>query len=89
MVTTILTHEVKDYDVWRKAFDDDGGNRSAMGVSVTGVYRGVENPNQITVVTEVPSLEAIKAFMANPDLKAAMEKGGVISAPEVKILNKV
>jgi hypothetical protein len=89
MVTTILTHEVKDYDVWRKAFDGDETNRSNAGFKTHGVYRGVENPNSITIMMDAPSMEAINAFMTNPDLKAAMEKGGVISAPEVKILNKV
>jgi len=27
--------------------------------------------------------------MANPELKAAMEKGGVIGMPDVKILSKI
>ena len=33
--------------------------------------------------------EDFKKFMSNPDLKAAMEKGGVMGKPEVKILNKI
>jgi hypothetical protein len=87
MVTTILTHEVKDFATWKKVFDEDGVNREKMGVKVSGVYQSVENPNMITVITEIPSIEAIKGFMANPDLKAAMEKGGVIGMPEIKILS--
>ena len=43
----------------------------------------------ITMVGEAPSVEAIKNFMANPNLKAAMEQGGVISKPEVKLIRKV
>ena len=89
MVTTILTHEVKDFTTWKKGFDDDATNRSSMGVKVTGVYQSAEKPNVVTVITEVPSMEAIKGFLANPDLKAIMEKAGVIGAPEVHILNKV
>ena len=89
MVTTILTHEVKNFDEWKKGFDGDEGNRTKMGVKATGVYRSHENPNVVTVITEVPSVEAIQAFMANPDLKATMERVGVIGMPEVKILNKV
>jgi hypothetical protein len=34
-------------------------------------------------------VEAIKGFMANPALKEAMEKGGVIGMPDVKILSKI
>jgi len=40
-------------------------------------------------VGEAPSVEAIKTFMANPELKAAMESGGVIGMPDVKILSKL
>jgi hypothetical protein len=89
MVTTILTHEVKDFSEWKKGFDADEANRTGMGVSVTGVYQAADKPNMVTVITQVPSVEAIQGFLANPDLKMIMEKAGVIGAPEVKILNKV
>lgn len=89
MVTTILSHEVKDYATWRVGFDSDEGNRSQMGVKVSGVYQSADNPNMVTIITEVPSVEAIKGFMSNPDLKSNMEKAGVIGMPDVKILNKV
>jgi hypothetical protein len=89
MITTILSHEVKDYNSWKKVFDEDAPNRSKMGVKITGLYKSVDNPKMITIFCEVPSEKAIKDFMANPDLKVAMEKGGVIGMPEVKILNKI
>jgi hypothetical protein len=89
MVTTILTHEVKDFTEWKKGFDSDEGNRSAMGVTIQGVFQDAENPNFVTVLSEVPSMEAIKGFLSNPDMKANMEKAGVIGEPQIKILNKV
>jgi hypothetical protein len=87
MVTTILTHEVKDFSEWKKGFDGDVANRDAMGVNISGVYRAAENPNMVTVIGTVPSLEAVQAFMSNPELKATMEKAGVIGAPEMKVLH--
>ena len=89
MVTTILSHEVKNFDEWKKGFDADAGNRDAMGVKITGVFQGAENPNHVTVISEVPSVEAIKGFLSNPDLKAIMEAAGVVGDPTVSILNKV
>lgn len=89
MVTTILTHEVKDFSDWKKGFDLDETNRSGMGIKVKGLYRSAEHPNMVTVITEVPSVEAIKGFLANPELKATMEKAGVVGMPEVKILHEV
>lgn len=88
MVTAILTHEVKNFSDWKKGFDSDSANRSQMGVSITGVYQGVDNPNMVTVISEVPSAEAIKGFLASPDMKSSLEKAGVIGQPQVLILNK-
>jgi quinol monooxygenase YgiN len=89
MITVILSHEVKDYSTWRKVYDEDEINRSKAGINLTGVFESIDNPNMITMVGEAPSVEAIKNFMANPNLKAAMEQGGVISKPEVKLIRKV
>ena len=89
MISVILSHEVKNYSNWRKVYDEDEKNRSKAGLNLTGVYQSIDNPNMITLIGEAPSVEALKKFMANPDLKAAMEKGGVVGMPEVKILHKL
>jgi hypothetical protein len=67
----------------------DEANRSKAGFHATGEYQSVNNPNIVTIIGEAPSVEAITSFMANPALKAAMELGGVIGMPDVKILSKV
>ena len=89
MVTVIISHEIKDYSDWKKVFDEDEKNRLKAGFKSTGLYHAADNPKKITIVGEAPSVEAIKGFMANPELKETMEKGGVISMPEVQILSKI
>ncbi len=89
MITVILTHEVKNFSEWKIVFDADEGNRIKGGLLVTGLYQSADNPNMVTITGECPSAEALADFMSNPLLKEAMEKGGVIGIPEVKILNKV
>jgi len=86
MVTVIISHECKNYSDWRKVFDADEGNRLKAGFKSTGVYHSSDNAN---IIGEAPSVEAIKGFMANPALKEAMEKGGVIGMPDVKILSRI
>ena len=88
MVTTILTHEVKNFSEWKKGFDAGEPMRQQAGVKTNGVYNSVDNPNHVTIIAEFPSAEAVKGFMSNPDLKATMEQHGVIGIPEAKILNK-
>jgi hypothetical protein len=83
-----VTHEVKDYGQWRKAFEEDKDNREKAGIKLASVYTASDNFNMVTVVCEVPSVTAAQAFMNSPGLKTAMEKAGVVSAPEVKIMIK-
>jgi hypothetical protein len=89
MVTVIISHECKNYSEWRKVFDADEVNRLKAGFRSTGVYHSFDNANKITIIGEAPSVEAINGFMTNPELKAAMDKGGVIGKPDVKILDKI
>ena len=89
MVTVIISHECKNYSDWRKVFDADEANRSKAGFKIMGVYHSVDNANKITIIGEAPSVEAINGFMANPELRLTMERGGVIGMPDVKILNKI
>jgi quinol monooxygenase YgiN len=85
-VTVIITHEVKEYASWRKVYDADETNRRAAGMKVWGVYADMENPNLITIIGTFPSAAAVEGFVASPKLKEAMDKGGVISKPDVKVL---
>jgi hypothetical protein len=89
MKTIILNTEVKNYSDWRKIYDADEENRLKAGLHITGVYQSVNNPNIVTLIGEAPSVEAITSFMANPDLKATMERAGVIGMPDVKIFQKM
>ena len=89
MVDVIITHEVKDFSKWRKGFKGDHSSRPEANVKVRGVYQSVENPNVITVMAEFPSVEAVHGFMKNPVLKTALDRGGVIGHPEVRILSKL
>ena len=89
MVNVILSHEVKDFSVWKKGFDEGEPMRVQAGVKTTGVYTSVDNPNYVTIITEFPGVEAVQGFLANPGLKESMEKAGVVGKPDVKILNKV
>lgn len=89
MVTVILTHEVQDYAGWRQGFDAGEPLRTQHGISVSDVYSAVDNPNKVTVLTEFPSVEAVQGFMNNAEFKEAIQKSGVVGAPEVKVLKKV
>lgn len=88
MTTVIVQHDVADYDVWRPMFDEHGAVRDAHGCLAATVYRGAENPNSVTVVTDWPTLADAQAFTADPSLKDAMGRGGVTGPPQISFLEQ-
>ncbi|HTF03853.1 MAG TPA: DUF3764 family protein [Bacteroidia bacterium] len=82
----IISHEVRNYDEWKKGFDAGAPMREQAGIQIQGVHRSVDNSNSVTIISEVPNADVAKAVMQNPELRADMEKSGVISEPEVKIV---
>ena len=79
----IVQHTVRDYDAWEPVFDEHQAVRTRHGATGHELYRGVDDPNEITVVNHFPSKEQAEAFAADPSLKEAMERGGVTSEPRV------
>ncbi len=83
MAHQFVRHTVDDYDKWRAAYDDDEANRQKSGLKELGVHRGADNPNDITVVFEVESLERAIEFTKSPELKEAMMAAGVQGMPDI------
>jgi quinol monooxygenase YgiN len=83
----IIRHEVRDYAVWRQAFDGHGDARRKAGVLGHAVSRSVRNPNVVIIYLQAESLEALRAFAATPDLKAAMAAAGVVGAPDLSFVH--
>ena len=82
-VRMFVRHEVSDYGVWRKAFNSFAPTQKKLGVISKAVYQSADDPNDVTVIHDFHSLEKAKAFAASAELKAAMEKAGVKSAPQI------
>jgi heme-degrading monooxygenase HmoA len=79
----MVQHTVRDYDAWKVVFDEHRAVRAQHGATGHEVYRGLEDPNEVTVVNHFPSKEQAEKFAADPSLKQAMERGGVISEPRI------
>jgi len=87
-VRMYVRHEVTDYAAWRKVYDAFDATRRKLGMTAQAVYRSVDNPSDVTVTHDFRSADKAKAFAASPDLKAAMEKGGVKGTPEIWFTTK-
>jgi hypothetical protein len=86
MATVILNHRVKDYATWRPLFDSDQARRDAAGIQLLGVGQKAGDPGNVYMVWELADTSIIEKMMADPELQKRMQEGGVISAPEMIIL---
>lgn len=78
-----ISHTVKDYPAWKKAFDLDSTTRIANGLDLMVVGKNMENANDLVIYLNAADVTKAKAFAADPRLKELMEKSGVSSEPEI------
>jgi hypothetical protein len=73
----VMNFEVDDYATWRAMFDEDPVGRSAGGATGHVVSRAVDNPNEVFVRVEFPTVEQAKAFRERLLASGAIERGGM------------
>jgi hypothetical protein len=85
-VTENLTihHKVKDYPAWRKGYDEHEKSRASAGVTNGKVFRSAEDPNDVLIVMDVADAAKARTWLGGSDLKAAMEKAGVVGPHVVR-----
>ena len=88
MASMLIQHKVKDFAEWKKVFDSVIGLRTSSGELSAQVFRDASDPNSITIINKWDSVENAQKFAHSPELKAAMEKAGVVGAPNVSFVNE-
>jgi quinol monooxygenase YgiN len=76
-----VTHTVRNFDVWKKSYDEHENMRVANGLTKLAVCRDMDSPNKVYVFVKIADVQKAKDFATNPELKEAMQKGGVNSVP--------
>ena len=73
----VIRHRVSDFDAWKEMYDGFAPVQAEHGVHAQQVLRSIDNPDEVIVTHTFDSPEAARAFIAMPELKDAMSKGGV------------
>lgn len=82
-VRVFVHHNVADYKVWKKGYDDFAPQQKKGGVYFQQVFQSVDNPNNVTVIHDFHSLEKAKAFFESEELKATMKNIGSLGNAEI------
>lgn len=88
MASMIVTHKVKDYSIFKKTFDSVIDLRKSNGELSDRIYRDASDPNELTLIFKWDSLANAQKYAHSPELKAAMDKAGVVGIPEIHFLNE-
>lgn len=83
----MVRHKVKDYATFKTVYDNHDSVRRANGVHSYVIGRGVDDSMMVLVAVKADNLEKAKAFSNDAALKTAMQKAGMIGAPEISFIN--
>ena len=91
MCVTVLVvkHNVRDFGVWKSVFDEREPVRWWRGVRRHWLYRSAEDPDDVVVAIEFPSPEQARAYLQDPELRQAMQRGGVHGEPHIHLCEPV
>jgi len=73
----LMSEKVKDWDAWKKEFDQNKQVRINSGLIDRGLGHAIDDNHQVSIVFAVTDMAKAKAFLQSPELKDKMEKAGV------------
>ena len=76
--------KVKDYAAWRTGYDSREKNRISAGITNGRVFRRAEDQNDVVILQDVADVAKARTWLASDEMKAAMEKGGVVGSPNIR-----
>jgi hypothetical protein len=88
MGVLIIHHKVKDFATWKPVYDGHDAVRKGAGLTKGHVFRGVDDPNMVTIILEFADRAQTEAFAASDNLKNAMKAAGVVGKPEIFLMTR-
>jgi hypothetical protein len=83
MATMIARMRVANFERWKEDFESMTGARQKSGWLEHRVVRDATDPNIVTVISRVGDLDAAKRYGQSNELRAAMQRSGVLGPPEI------
>jgi len=78
----LVKHKVKDWDAWKKVFDEHKQARMDAGLTDRVLGYTVGDNHSISIVFAVTDMDKAKAFINSQDLKDKMKEAGVEGKPD-------
>jgi hypothetical protein len=88
MALLVILHRVRDYQAWRRVYDEFKPNQTAGGVTEESVYRAKDDANNVLVLHSFRTMADAEAFVARSDLREAMQRAGVEGEPRLEFFEE-
>jgi hypothetical protein len=76
--------KVKDYATWRTSYDGHEKGRLSAGITNGRVFRSPEDPNDVVILQDVVDVAKARSWLSSDEMKATLQKSGVIGSPNVR-----
>lgn len=86
MPAVIINHRVANFNNWLKVFEEHAPFRQAAGFRDAAVWQASGDPNNVFIYMEGDDLYKMQAFGQSEELKQVMQSAGVISPPQIQLL---
>ena len=87
MTHVFIRHKVADLSIWKATYDSHAGVRQAAGLTQPQLLRSIKALNEVVILFTAADLGKVRAFATSDDLRAAMQKAGVLGLAAFCFLN--
>ena len=87
--TLIARQQVSEYETWRNGYNEAAAIRDRHGCTSESVLRSPKDHNLVFITHQFPTVEQAEAFVADPELRSAMENAGVVGDPGIEIFEEI
>ena len=76
--------KVKDFSVWRTSYNGHEKDRASAGITNGRVFRSPDDPNDVVILQDVADVAKARTWLGSNEMKAVMEKSGVLGSPSIR-----
>jgi hypothetical protein len=76
--------KVKDFNAWRTSYNGHEKNRTSAGITNGRVFRSADDQNDVVILQDVADVAKARTWLGSDDLKAEMQKSGVLGSPSIR-----
>jgi hypothetical protein len=84
----MASFRVGDFATWQSVYEEDNKRREQAGLVELNIFQCNEDPNALTLIFEVESIERTKAFLDSQEIRERMKLATIEGDPEICYLKK-